>query len=172
MLCRSFTYHVQFRKYRCTQLSPSVLITLYNKNIVFCCVHMYFILLFYFRHNGMFSIKIKTFIFYSGDMGQLGFYNITFYLRIKKKQIFPSFQSKAETNCVFSSPEVSTKGKLFLDEQVIQDTEAELFSIDVFVRKLITYLRKNVWKSGRNILDCFYSNVVSEACFEGKHQSQ
>ena len=29
MLCRSFTYHVQFRKYRRTKLSPSFLITLY-----------------------------------------------------------------------------------------------------------------------------------------------
>ena len=28
MLCRSFTYHVQFRKYRRTKLSPSFLITL------------------------------------------------------------------------------------------------------------------------------------------------
>jgi len=29
MLCRTFTYHVQFRKYRSTKLSPSFLITLY-----------------------------------------------------------------------------------------------------------------------------------------------
>lgn len=61
----------------------------------------------------MSSIKIKTFIFYSGH---LEFCNITLHLRIKK-QIFPLFQSKAETNCLFSSSEVSTKGTLFPDEQ-------------------------------------------------------
>jgi len=32
MLCRSLTYHVQFRKYRRTKLSPSFWITLYNYN--------------------------------------------------------------------------------------------------------------------------------------------
>jgi len=31
MLCRSFAYHVYFRKYRRTNLSSSFLITLYNK---------------------------------------------------------------------------------------------------------------------------------------------
>ena len=30
MLCRSFTYYVQFRKYRRTELSPTFLITLYK----------------------------------------------------------------------------------------------------------------------------------------------
>lgn len=118
----------------------------------------------------MSAIKIKTFIFYSVDMRALGFYNITF--RLRKKQIFPSFWSRVETNCVFFSSEVSTKGMLFLDEQVVQDSQEKLLFVDVFVQKLIIYAGKNVWKSGREMLGSLYSNVVSEACFEGKDQSR
>ena len=33
MLCKSFTYHVQFRKYRLMKLSPSFLITLYLNEV-------------------------------------------------------------------------------------------------------------------------------------------
>jgi len=55
--------------------------------VVFDRIHTYFTLLFYFGQNEMSSIKIKTFIFYSGH---LEFCNITLHLRIKK-QIFPLF---------------------------------------------------------------------------------
>jgi hypothetical protein len=51
--------------------------------------------------------------------------------------------------------EISTKETLFLDEQATQDSQGKLFSVDVFVQKLIIYARKNVWKSGRNILGSF-----------------